>query len=241
MTRILSRNVFVGLLLVGFLLALVMAFAGCGGSASPGGPSPPPGSVSFTIEPASVSLTPGLQELYTARGEGINGRTLNWTLPSGGGLLEPLNNDLQGNPRARLIAGTEPGEYTIKAEFQGSSAEARFEVRVDDFIKVESLSPASPPGCSAGPPTPLNPLQKIKVWVTFQKQMTDRVIFRAFDDGQQILDGWDGLATGTSGRAQFLLEVKADATSMVRLLATLVDEQGQLRAIDEVLVCYKFQ
>ncbi len=229
--------------LFAFLLALMAVLGGCGGSASPGGPSPPPGSVSFTIEPASVSLTPGLQELYTARGEGINGRTLNWTLPSGGGLLEPLNNDLQGNPRARLIAGTEPGEYTIKAEFQGSSAEARFEVRVDDFIKVESLSPASPPGCSAGPPTPLNPLQKIKVWVTFKKQPNDKILFKAFDDSQRVLLSSEGFSQDgiTSGRAQFRIEIVDSSTSIGRLLATLIDEQGQLRAIDEVLVCYQFQ
>src|SRR4249920_2702227 len=94
----------------GFALLVSGACWGCPSS---------PSSVSITVVPTNVPVFAGAPQEFSATGAP---GPFNWSLPSGGGEIQP------GSRTATVTAGATAGAYRVRATFQGNTGEAQFTV-----------------------------------------------------------------------------------------------------------------
>ena len=95
-------------------LALLLSGA-CGGCPSS------PSTIVITVSPVTVVIAARGQQVFMASGAP---GPFGWTLPSGGGQIQP---DATGTS-ATVTAGTVAGTYRVRATFSTATSEAQFQV-----------------------------------------------------------------------------------------------------------------
>jgi hypothetical protein len=94
----------------------VLLIGGCGGC-----PSTTPSGAVISVSPASAAIVAGRQQVFIANGAP---GPFTWTLPNGGGEIQPNATGIS----ATVTAGTVVGTYRVRATFSTATAEAQFQV-----------------------------------------------------------------------------------------------------------------